>query len=59
MLGLHQECPGVVKLMMELHHVSQGGKQGEFRDGGASVRQLHHVSSGGDQRKIRDGGASM
>ena len=24
--------------MMELHHVSQGGKQGEFRDGGASVR---------------------
>ena len=30
-------CPGVVKLVMELHHVSQGGKQGEFRDGGASV----------------------
>ena len=21
-LGLHQECPGVVKLVMELHHVS-------------------------------------
>ena len=37
MLGLHQECPGVVKLVMELHHVSQGDKQGEFRDGGASV----------------------
>ena len=37
MLGLHQECPGVVKLAMELHHVSQGGKQGEFQDGGASV----------------------
>ena len=37
MLGLHQEYPGVVKLVMELHHVSQGGKQGEFRDGGASV----------------------
>ena len=37
MLGLHQKCPGVVKLVMELHHVSQGGKQGEFRDGGASV----------------------
>ena len=37
MLGLHQECPEVVKLVMELHHVSQGGKQGELRDGGASV----------------------
>ena len=37
MLRLHQECPGVVKLVMELYHVSQGGKQGEFRDGGASV----------------------
>ena len=37
MLELHQECPGVVKLVMELHHVSQGGKQEEFRDGGASV----------------------
>ena len=36
-LGLHQECPGVVKLVMELHHVSQWGKQGELRDGGASV----------------------
>ena len=36
-LGLHQECFGVVKLVMKLHHVSQGGKQGEFRDGGASV----------------------
>ena len=37
MLGLHQECHGVVKLVMELHHMSQGGKQGEFQDGGASV----------------------
>ena len=37
MLGLHQECLGVVKLVMELHHVSQKGRQGEFRDGGASV----------------------
>ena len=37
MLGLHQECPRVVKSMIELHHVSQGGKQGEFRDGGASM----------------------
>ena len=36
-LELHQECPGVVKLMMVLHHMSQGGNQGEFRDGGASV----------------------
>ena len=34
---LHQECFGVVKLVMGLHHVSQGGNQGEFRDGGASV----------------------
>lgn len=24
-LELHQECPGVVKLVMGLHHVSQGG----------------------------------
>ena len=37
MLGLHQECLGVVKLVMELHDVSQGGKQGEFRDGRTSV----------------------
>ena len=37
MLGLHQECPAVVKLVMKLHHVSQGDKQGELRDGGASV----------------------
>ena len=36
-LGLLQECPGVVKLVIELHHVSQEGKQGEFRDGGANV----------------------
>ena len=36
-LRLDQECPEVVKLVMELHHVSQGGKQGEFRDGEASV----------------------
>ena len=37
MLRLHQEYPGVVKLVMELYNVSQGGKEGEFRDGGASV----------------------
>ena len=37
MLALHKECLGVVKLVMELHHVSQGGMQGKFRDGGASV----------------------
>ena len=36
-LGLYQECPRVVKLVMELHHVSQGSNQGEFRDGKASV----------------------
>ena len=37
MLELYQECPRVMKLVMELHHVSQGGKQEEFRDGEASV----------------------
>ena len=37
MLRLHQKYLGMVKLMVELHHVSQGGKQGEFSDGGASV----------------------
>ena len=38
MLGLHLECPLVVKLLMELHHMNQGGiEQGEFRDGGTSV----------------------
>ena len=36
-LGLHQECPGVVKLVMELNHVSQVGNQEELQDGGASV----------------------
>ena len=36
-LKLHQVCAGVVKLVMELHHVNQGGKEGEFRDGGANV----------------------
>ena len=40
-LGLYQECPGVVKLVIKLHHVSQGGKQGKFRDGGPSVWTLH------------------
>ena len=35
--GHHQECSGVLKLVMELHHVSQGGNQEEFRDDGASV----------------------
>ena len=37
MLGLHRKYPKVVKLEMGLHHVSQGGNQGEFRDGGASM----------------------
>ena len=36
-LELHREYLGVVKLVMELHHVSQGGNQGELRDGGVSV----------------------
>ena len=58
MLGLHQECPGVVKLVMKLHHVSQGANKGSF--GMVElVCGLHHVSSRGDQGKIRDGGASM
>ena len=39
-LELHQEYPRVVKLVMELHHVSEGGKQGEFWDGGACVWAL-------------------
>ena len=37
MLRLHQECPRVVKLVMELHDVSQGGNQVEFQDDEASV----------------------
>ena len=37
MLGLYQKYSGVVKLVMELHHVSQEGNQEEFRDGEASV----------------------
>ena len=36
-IRLHQECPRVVKLVMELHHVSQGSNQEEFWDGEASV----------------------
>ena len=40
MLGLHQECPRVVKLVMGLYHVSQRGNQWEFRDGGASAWAL-------------------
>ena len=37
MLGLHQEFPEVVKLVMGLHHMSLGSNQGEFRDGGTSM----------------------
>ena len=36
-VGLHQEYPRVMKLVIELHHVSQGSNQGEFQDGGASM----------------------
>ena len=36
-VGTSLRVSRVVKLVMELHHVSQGGKQGEFWDGGASV----------------------
>ena len=46
MLELHEECLGVVKLVMGLHHVSQGGKQGELQDGGASVWALPCVTKG-------------
>ena len=57
MLGLHQECPGVVKLVMELHHVSQGANKGSC--GMVElVCGLHHVSSGGEKGKFLSGGAS-
>ena len=35
--GLHSRSPKVVKLVMELHHMSQEDNQKEFGDGGASV----------------------
>ena len=58
MLGRHQECPGVVKLVMGLHRVSQGASKGSF--GMVElVYGLHHVSSSGDQGKFRDGGANV
>ena len=57
MLGLRQECPGVVKLMMELHHVSQGANKGSSRMV-ELVCGLHHVSSGGEKGKFLSGGAS-
>ena len=48
----------MVKLVIELHHVSQGGNQGEFRMV-ELVCRFHHVSSGGDQEKFLSGGASV
>ena len=36
-VGASSRMSQVVKLVMELYHVSQGGKQGEFRDSRASV----------------------
>ena len=36
LLGLHQEYQGMVKLVIELHYVSQGANQGEL-DGGANM----------------------
>ena len=36
-LKLHQECSGVVKLVMAFHHMSHGGDQGEFQDGATSM----------------------
>ena len=57
MLGLHQECLKVVKLVMELHHVNQGATNGS--SGMVElVCRLHHVSSSGDQGKFLSGGAS-
>ena len=57
MLRLHQECPGVVKLVMELHHVSQGASKGS--SGMVElVCGLHHVNSGRDQGKFLSGGAT-
>ena len=50
MLGLHQECPEVVKLVMGLHHESSGMVE--------LVYGLHHVSYGGDQEKFLSGEAS-
>ena len=35
--GLHCRCPGEVKLVCGLHHVSYGGDQGKFLCGGASA----------------------
>ena len=57
-LGLHQKCPGVVKLMIELHHMSEGTCKGSSRMV-KLVFGLHHVSSGGDQRKFLGGEASV
>ena len=47
MLELHQECPGVLKLVMGLHHVSQGGNQ-ESSGMLELMCGLHHVSFDGD-----------
>ena len=40
MLELHQECLKVVKLVMELHHMNQGGDQGELWNRGATMWAL-------------------
>ena len=46
-LGLHQECFEVVKLMMELHYMSQGGDQREeFWNGRATIWDLPYESRG-------------
>ena len=39
-LELHQEYPGVVKLVMGLHHMSQWSDQREFSDGRANMWSL-------------------
>ena len=48
MLRLYQKCPGVVKLVMGLHYVNQGGKQARSSGMVDLVYGLFHVSSSGD-----------
>ena len=40
MLVLYIECLGMVKLVIELHHVNQRGDQEEFQDSKASMWAL-------------------
>ena len=56
-LRLHQECPGVMKLVMQLYYVSQGAIKGSS-EMVELVCRLHHVGSDGDQRKFLSSGVS-